>query len=176
MSLRPKKRKTTMAQGKLRNVRVSLHKSDIDGVPMHSVEVIRGKKKQIIIEGEPNANAAFEVWETEMGEEQNTFRGELKPFDPMKNDALLEKMLKEVYLKHRYLTGYIPSKTLVKYLPVRLGIKDAHIDETARIISILEYKGIIETKYRMGLPMHGIGLGGDPEKRLIQIDFRSDYE
>lgn len=177
MSLKPKrKRKTTMAQGKLRNVRVNLHKSDIDGVPMHSVEVIRGKKKQIIIEGEPDVTAAFEVWETEMGEEQNTFKGELNPFDPMKHEALLEKTLKEVYLKHRLATGYIPANKLVRYLPARLGIKEAYADATARIITRLETKGIIQTDYRMGLPMHGAGLGGEPERRLIRISFRSDYE
>ena len=177
MSLKPKrKRKTTMAQGKLRNVRVNLHKSDIDGVPMHSVEVIRGKKSQVIIEGEPDANAAFGVWETEMGEEQNTFRRGLRPFDPMKNDALLEKMLKEVYLKHRLATGYIPTKRLVQYLPARLGFKEAYADVTSRIILSLEYKGIIQTEYQMGLPMHGAGLGGNPEKRLVRINFRSDYE
>lgn len=177
MSLRPKrKRKTTPAQGKLRNVRINLHRLDIDGIPMHSVEIIRGKKKQIIIEGEPDANAAFAVWETEMGEVQDIFRRGLRPYDPMKNELLLEKVLKEVYLKHRLESGWIPANRLMKYLPLRLGIKESHADATFRIITSLESKGIIQTDYRMGLPMHGAGLGGDPERRLIRISFRSDYE
>lgn len=173
MSLKPKKIKKpkTPAKAKVGDFGVEIHSRDDEGFPEHDVVVTRGRKKETVLEDEPDLKEAFEVWEDYLASGTSKFKSGIKPFDATKNEALVLKSLKDVFKKHKGASGWISANKLSAELSKKLRIKEAINDSTTMIIKRLDNEGQINVQYRAGLPLHGQGLGGDPNQRLIKIDF-----
>lgn len=164
-------KRTTPIKAKIADFKVELRSDNTAGYPEHDVIVTKDKKKTVVLENEPDLGEAFKVWENELDSERSDYKSKIKPLDLTKNDQIVVSALKDVFEKNKGSSGRITAKKLERKLGDKLRIKEAQADRVAMLITRLENRGFIEVQYRTGLPMYGRGLDGDPNKRLLKIQF-----
>ena len=172
MSLKPKKKTTLSA--KIGKKKIELRTTILGGISEHEVVISEGKKKKVEFERDTDLVVAIRAWKEEVNYETSKYESEMKTKQTRlidNNEAVLTA-LKEVWINKKSGRERITANEIEKHLTTRLDIKEATQHEVAVAIRRLEDRGFIQISYHSGLPMHGPGLDGDSNKRLLKIKFR----
>jgi hypothetical protein len=171
MTLKPKKTKKIPLSAKIGNKKVELQTFSFGGISEHEVIISEGKKREIAFDRGSDLADAIRAWKSEVRDIASDYEDKEGSERLINNSEAVLTALKEVWEARgdkKTVTAHQIENHLTKRLNIPYGVRE----EVERALNRLEYEGAIELVFHSGLNMHGPGLGGDGNKRRIEILFR----